>query len=344
MSGFAERIVVWQHSNGRHDLPWQGSRDPYRVWLSEIMLQQTQVAAVLPYYRHFIERFPDISSLAAAESDEVMRLWAGLGYYARARNLHACARRVAADGGFPRSASELERLPGIGRSTAAAIAAFCWNERVPILDGNVRRVLARHLSVRGYPGETAVARELWERAAALLPEASEMPSYTQGLMDLGAVVCTRTGPHCDACPVSRDCVASGSGRVHELPAARPRRAVRRKIAHMLVVLNGDQVLLQRRPAAGIWGGLLAPLQYESAGELCVALDALAPGAKARRMPARRHAFTHFTLQFTPHVARTGPATLAAMEPAMEWIGRDEIEDAALPAPVRVLLRDVLARS
>jgi A/G-specific adenine glycosylase len=342
MKGFADRVVAWQRSAGRHHLPWQQSRDPYRVWLAEIMLQQTRVATVLAYYRRFIERFPEIGSLASADVDEVMKLWSGLGYYARARNLHACARAVVAAGGFPRSARELKGLPGVGRSTAGAIAAFCWNERVPILDGNVRRVLARHLGVEGYPGEAAVARRLWEQAEALLPQADAMPSYTQGLMDLGATVCTRSAPNCTACPVNADCAALRAGRVHELPVAKPRRTVPLKITHMLIILKGERALLQRRPPTGIWGGLLAPPQFATLSELNAALRAIAPDSMARRMPTRRHAFTHFTLRFTPHAARVERTIPAAMEPAMEWLVRQDVETAALPAPIKVLLRDLLA--
>ena len=218
MSEFAERVVAWQTAHGRRGLPWQGARDPYRVWLSEIMLQQTRVATVVDYYARFLRRFPDLASLAAAPLADVMRLWAGLGYYSRARNLHACARRVVTEHGgeFPRDAQALARLPGIGRTTAAAIAAFCFDERVAILDGNVKRVLARHFGIEGDPRAAAVQCRLWQLAGELLPPRRAMRAYTQGLMDLGATVCTRARPRCEACPIASNCVALRTGRVIEL--------------------------------------------------------------------------------------------------------------------------------
>ena len=341
---FAARIVAWQQATGRRDLPWQGLRDPYRVWLSEIMLQQTQVGTVVPYYLRFVARYPEVGALARADPGDVMRLWAGLGYYARARNLHACARQVVAvhGGEFPRSARGLAQLPGIGRSTAAAIAAFCFDERAPILDGNARRVLARQFGIPGYPGAAAVERELWVCAEALLPPAREMPAYTQGLMDLGATICTRTRPRCDACPVRASCVAHATGRVEELPGSRPRRPAPVRSAHLLLVLQRDRVLLEQRPGAGIWGGLLAPPQFDGVRQLAAALRTLAPGARAQAMPPRRHAFTHFTLRFTPHVARLDPSPAIARQPRLRWLPRREIERAALPTPIRALLQEVMA--
>jgi len=346
MSDFATRVVAWQRAMGRRALPWQGTREPYRVWLSEIMLQQTQVATVVSYYQRFLDRFPDVAALARADLDEVMRLWAGLGYYARARNLHACAQRVVAEHGgeFPGSAKLLAQLPGIGRSTAAAIAAFCFDARAAILDGNVKRVLARHFGLEGFPGTAAVERELWARAEALLPASTEMPAYTQGLMDLGAMLCARSSPRCGECPVQSTCVASNAGRVDELPGARPRKETRQRSAQMLIVLRGDAVLVEQRPGAGIWGGLLALPQFDCLGQLNLALRNLAPQARAQPMPRRRHAFTHFTLEFTPHLARIDPPLTAAMAPRMRWLARAEIESAALPTPIRALLRDVLRGS
>ncbi|MGE5336229.1 MAG: A/G-specific adenine glycosylase [Gemmatimonadota bacterium] len=343
MRTFASRIVAWQRAMGRRDLPWQGVRDPYRVWLSEIMLQQTQVATVVPYYLRFVERFPDVVSLAHADSGEVMRLWAGLGYYARARNLHACARQVVAQhgGAFPRSAGKLADLPGIGRSTAAAIAAFCFDERAAILDGNVKRVLTRQFGVQGDPRRAALERLLWARAESLLPDADAMPAYTQGLMDLGATVCVRSAPRCDDCPVRSTCVALRAGRVDELPAARPRRAPRLRFAHLLLLVHEDRVLLEQRPGAGIWGGLLSLPQFDRLEEMAQTLTALAPAARARPLPTRRHAFTHFTLQFTPHLARIEKPLPIAMEPRMQWLAADAIEGAALPAPMRTLLLEVM---
>lgn len=224
--GFAARLLNWQRTHGRHDLPWQASREPYRIWLSEIMLQQTQVETVIPYYLRFLQRFPDLPALAAASLEDVLALWSGLGYYARARNLHRAAREVRDqhDGQFPRTAAEIANLPGIGRSTAAAIAAFAHGERAAILDGNVKRVLCRVFGVEGFPGSAAVDRELWALAERLLPEA-EIGRYIQAQMDLGATVCTRSRPACGRCPFAADCIAQRSGRIAELPTPRPRKAV-----------------------------------------------------------------------------------------------------------------------
>jgi len=343
MSDFAARVVAWQRAKGRIDLPWQGTRDPYRVWLSEIMLQQTQVATVAPYYMRFLARFPDVAGLAGADLDEVMRMWAGLGYYARARNLHACAQRVVTDHGglFPRSAQMLAQLPGIGRSTAAAIAAFCFDERAAILDGNVKRVLVRHFGVEGHPGAASIDRALWTRAEALLPASAQMPAYTQGLMDLGAMLCTRPPPRCGACPLQTTCVAWKSGRVDELPVARPRTQTPRRSAQMLILLQGNQVLVEQRPGAGIWGGLLSLPQFDQVEELDTALKRLVPQAHAQPLPPRRHAFTHFTLQFTPYLAQVERPLTVAMEPRMRWLTGEEVESAALATPIRTLLRDVM---
>ncbi len=227
MSDFADRLIAWQRHNGRHDLPWQGGHDPYRIWLSEIMLQQTQVDTVIPYYQRFLARFPDVASLAAAPVEDVMALWSGLGYYARARNLHraACTIVEAHGGAFPRSAAEIAGLPGIGRSTAAAIAAFAYGERAAILDGNVKRVLCRIFGVEGFPGEKAVENRLWALAESLLPE-HEVGRYIQAQMDLGATLCTRGKPACSRCPFADDCVARRENRVAELPTPRPKKVVR----------------------------------------------------------------------------------------------------------------------
>ena len=218
---FAGKLIRWQRRHGRTDLPWQGTRDPYRIWLSEVMLQQTQVKTVIPYYERFLRRFPTVRDLAGAAEDEVLRLWSGLGYYARGRNLHAAAKLVA-EHGFPCSSLELVELPGIGRSTAAAIAAFAFGERAAILDGNVKRVLARCFGIEGWPGEAAVEGALWARARRLLPD-RDVEIYTQALMDLGAGVCTPNAPRCDACPVRAKCEARRAGRTAEIPAPRPRR-------------------------------------------------------------------------------------------------------------------------
>ncbi len=339
---FAARIVAWQATHGRHDLPWQSSRDPYRVWLSEIMLQQTQVATVIPYYARFCARFPDVQSLAAAPIVDVLGVWSGLGYYARARNLHACAKQVVErhGGRFPLDADALAQLPGIGRSTAGAIAALCAGAREPILDGNVKRVLARHFAIEGDPRTARIERRLWDTARSLLPRSADMAAYTQGLMDLGATVCRRRVPTCDACPLARTCRAHRSGRVEEFPAPQARRPLPVRRAWALLALHDRHVLLQRRPPAGVWGGLYALPQFDSAvrlGQMAVRLDA---DAALKALPPRRHAFTHFSLLLLPRRLdlRTLPPGLR--DDDLLWLPLADIGTAPLPAPVHALLRDV----
>ena len=277
MPSFARRIIHWQRQHGRHGLPWQGA-DAYRVWLSEIMLQQTQVATVIPYYQRFVTSFSDIAALAAASEDEVLAHWSGLGYYSRARNLHHAAQLIMQrhGGKFPRNFDDIIALPGIGRSTAAAICALAFHERRAILDGNVKRVLARYCAIEGYAGNKKVEVQLWQQAEALLPCSSSpqrergekgsvddaIATYTQGLMDLGATVCMRTKPNCGACPVQRNCAAYQSGHVAQLPTPRPRKVLPEKHRTFLLLLNGSDILLEKRPSSGIWGGLWCPPQFE----------------------------------------------------------------------------------
>jgi A/G-specific adenine glycosylase len=337
---FAKRLLAWHRRHGRRDLPWLGKRDPYRVWLSEIMLQQTQVATVLPYFQRFIERFPDLRSLALAPTEDVMAAWAGLGYYARARNLQACARAVFAHhaGRFPRTAEALASLPGIGRSTAGAISAFCFDERAPVLDGNVKRVLARHWAIEGDPATAPVARQLWQRALLELPSASHMARYTQAIMDLGATVCSRAQPACGACPVNASCRARRLGRTAELPPARPRRERPVRRLHVLVALAGQAVLLQRRGPDGIWGGLTCLPEFETKAAL--ARRARSLGADPVPLPPRRHALTHLTLAIEPYLVVADPAALAGEAPPSCWYSLGRIDQAALPAPHRALLHEV----
>jgi A/G-specific adenine glycosylase len=338
---FSTRVVRWQRRHGRHGLPWQGTRDAYRVWLSEIMLQQTQVATVIPYYERFLARFPTVAALARASEDEVLALWSGLGYYARGRNLLRAARAVAErhGGHFPGRFEDLVELPGIGRSTAGAIAAIAGGERRAILDGNVRRVLARHAGVGGNPATAVVAGRLWALADARLP-ARGIETYTQGMMDLGAQVCTARRPACDACPVAADCVARIEARVAELPGKRARRAGVRKRVSMLVVVSAGEVLLEKRPPSGIWGGLWSLPEAEADANPARVLErewGLTP-ASASALATFEHAFTHFTLEVTPwllHPLRR--ATLATDRPAT-WLPLSDLAGAALPAPVRKLLK------
>ncbi|MBI4996177.1 MAG: A/G-specific adenine glycosylase [Rhodocyclales bacterium] len=341
-SPFAARLIAWQKRHGRHDLPWQDTKDPYRVWLSEIMLQQTQVATVIPYYQRFLARFPDLASLAAAPVDAVMAHWSGLGYYARARNLHACAQAVMAKHGgeFPPQPEAIAALPGIGRSTANAIAVFCFGARVAILDGNVKRLLARHAGIEGWPGNPAVESQSWRYAESLLP-ATEVDTYIQAQMDLGATICTRSKPKCESCPVAEDCVARRDERTAELPTAKPRKALPERETTMLVLIENDRVLLLPRPPTGIWGGLL------SLPELATGRDAEQEAARLgcrivsqQALAAVSHTFTHFRLTIMPLLCEVQSANLAA-EPGARWLAAADLAQAPLPAPIRKLLAVLL---
>ncbi|WER46373.1 A/G-specific adenine glycosylase [Cupriavidus sp. WKF15] len=359
-AGFGARVVDWQRMHGRHDLPWQNTRDPYRIWLSEIMLQQTQVSAVIDYFQRFVAQLPTVQALAAAPADQVMALWAGLGYYSRARNLHRCAMQVVSDHGgrFPTDPAVLATLPGIGRSTAAAVAAFSAGVRSPILDGNVKRVFARFFGIHGHPGERAIEKRMWELAEAALPaagprQADDMVAYTQGLMDLGATVCSRGKPACladgAACPLSADCVARRDGLTATLPTPKPRAAVPERSTVMVMLRHGRDVLLQLRPDSGVWGGLWSlpempvatvPFDAELAEE-----DALGY-ARAFGEPSRAdlagelvHVFTHFRLLI--RAIRVDMAALSLREPdsgpAQRWLSLDDLDALGTPAPVRKLL-------
>ncbi|WP_205203507.1 A/G-specific adenine glycosylase [Azonexus hydrophilus] len=340
-STFAAAIVAWQRQAGRHDLPWQNTRDPYRIWLSEIMLQQTQVATVIPYYQRFLASFPDVASLAAAPVERVLAHWAGLGYYARARNLHRCAQEIMAvhGGEFPRSAAQLQSLSGIGRSTAAAIAAFAYGERAAILDGNVKRVLCRVFAIAEDVSRAAAERALWQRAESLLPAAEEMASYTQGLMDLGATLCTRRQPACARCPLADSCVAQREERQHLLPVARSRAKAPERQATFLLISDGQGVLLERRPARGIWGGLLAFPEAEAAQflpQLGVEVQAVCS------LPPLRHVFTHFVLQIMPQLCRVSAPPSLLREGEYCWLPFAAAAQAGVPAPVRTLLTSLPA--
>lgn len=337
---FAPRLIAWQKQHGRHALPWQGGKqgDAYPVWLSEIMLQQTQVETVIPYFQRFLARFPDLASLAAADQDAVLGHWSGLGYYSRARNLHAAARRIVAEHGgrFPGDIDAMLALPGIGRSTAAAIAAFAFGERRAILDGNVKRVLARVFGIEGWPGERAVENRLWALAEVLLPE-DEIQAYTQGLMDLGATVCTRGRPRCEVCPFDEDCIANRLGRQRELPAARPKKALPEKSTAMLVLLNAGEVLLEKRPDSGIWGGLWSLPECGQEEDPLQAAHRLGYRAQlSGELPAFDHVFTHFRLNIQPWCLQVHRQPASA-EPGRIWLPLGELEGAALPTPVRRIL-------
>ena len=342
---FASRLLTWHAQHGRHDLPWQATRDPYRVWLSEIMLQQTRVDTVIPYYARFLARFPDIAALAAAPVEDVLALWSGLGYYARARNLHKAAQSVMTehDGQFPQRAIDIATLPGIGRSTAAAIAAFCFDERAAILDGNVKRVLCRAFGIEGFPGERAVEEKLWALADMLMPD-HHGGDYIQAQMDLGATLCTRTRPACTRCPLAGDCAAQVTGRVAELPQPRPKKTVPQRQVRVAVIAQDGRVLMERRPPSGIWGGLLALPEIADGED---AADWLlrrfgAPASEPAALATVRHVFTHFRLDIEPMLLRMQGSATAVAETGMEWLALDALDEAGLPAPVRRIL-DTVAR-
>ncbi|MBC7781876.1 MAG: A/G-specific adenine glycosylase, partial [Proteobacteria bacterium] len=356
-------MIDWQRANGRHDLPWQRTRDPYRIWLSEIMLQQTQVATVIPYYLRFVERFASIAQLAQAPVDDVLTSWSGLGYYSRARNLQRAAVQLMEchGGAFPEAFDDVLALPGIGRSTAAAICAFAFGQRHAILDGNVKRVLARHAGIDGWAGTGSVERALWHAAEARLPE-RDIETYTQALMDLGAGLCTRTRPRCVACPVAADCVAYRDGRVDAIPGARPRKPMPHRAATVWVLLDGDgRVWLERRPPSGIWGGLWSlPQSFDAASEAHLR----ATRGAIHHLPPIEHAFTHFRLTIEPLLidlavpetraatpdasyrgadverALAGVSLVCVAEPGRQWLALDRLETIALPAPVRTLLESI----
>ena len=337
---FATHLISWQKIHGRHDLPWQNTTDPYAIWVSEIMLQQTQVTAVIGYYRKFMQRFPNIAALASAGQDEVLQYWSGLGYYSRARNLHNAAATIMDmhGGKFPQDFDAIQSLSGIGRSTAAAIASFAFNQVQTILDGNVKRVLARHFLVEGWPGSPKVEKQLWLLAEELLPE-QDMVAYTQGLMDLGATICTRTKPKCGLCPVQQSCQAYAENRVKELPTPKPRKATPEKHTVMLILRRGDEIMLEKRPPSGIWGGLWSFPEVETNGDVVTQVSIkLGMEVEAEKALATlSHAFTHFKLHIQPQPLRVVKMQSKTQEPGQVWLSIDDAIGAAIPTPVRKLL-------
>jgi len=340
MNSFAASVLQWFASHGRHDLPWQQNSTPYRVWISEIMLQQTQVAIVIPYYLRFMGSFPDVTALADAEIDDVLHHWSGLGYYARARNLHRTAIIIRDEfaGELPESIDDVISLPGIGRSTAGAILALSRNERHPILDGNVKRVLARHQAIAGWPGKTEVANALWRAAETHTPE-QRVGDYTQAIMDLGATVCTRSSPQCKACPVSADCLARKLDAIGEFPGRRARKGKPLKQTTMVLAVSDDSLYLERRPAAGIWGGLwsLPELSDDNVGDWCrqnlnASEDSIEP------WDSLRHSFSHYDLDIQPVVVRIAATSrkVADGDDAI-WHPLDELPPGGIAAPVQTLI-------
>jgi len=334
---FADRLLAWWDVHGRHDLPWQHPRTAYRVWISEIMLQQTQVATVVPYFERWMRDFPDVATLASASLDDVLAHWSGLGYYARARNLHRAAIRCLREhgGALPTEPEALAALPGIGRSTANAIVSQATDKPAAVLDGNVRRVLARHAAVDGWPGRAAVQKQLWAEAAARLP-AERGADYTQAIMDLGATVCRRSKAACGHCPVSSDCRALQEGIVEHLPARKPATSVSNVTLYMLIVRDEQgRVLLEKRPPAGIWGGLWCLPQGDRQADIEARLGsaALRPAA----LPAFEHRLSHVRMSIQPLLADAMDPRQVQCAASLEWFEPARLPQLGLPKPVTDLL-------
>ncbi|WP_275099481.1 A/G-specific adenine glycosylase [Sedimenticola hydrogenitrophicus] len=345
---FAERIITWYHRHGRQDLPWQQDPTPYRVWVSEIMLQQTQVTTVIPYYARFMQRFPGLRQLAEAELDEVLHLWSGLGYYARARNLHRAARTVLDEqaGRFPATLESLMALPGIGRSTAGAILSLALEQPLPILDGNVKRVLARCFAVPGWPGKADVQKRLWSLSERLTPP-TRTRAYNQAMMDLGATLCRRANPLCDACPLMRQCRARAEGDPGAYPQAKPRAQLPSRKVVMLLIHDGrGRLLLEARPQSGIWGGLWGLPEYtdRAAAEAGLAARFGEVSQAIDWWPQRRHTFSHFHLLITPLVVRIGGQPECVMDgDGRVWYNTNEPDPRGLAAPVSRLIEELKQR-
>lgn len=342
MSYVSDRVLAWHKRHGRHDLPWQINPTPYRVWISEIMLQQTQVTTVIPYYRRFIKRFPEVESLAAAGRDEVLSGWTGLGYYARARNLHKAAIVIKEQfsGRFPDRFEQVIGLPGVGRSTAGAILSLAYGQRHPILDGNVKRVLARYHGVSGWPGETAVAAKLWGYAERHTPD-KYVREYTQAIMDLGATVCRRRNPGCDSCPVKRNCIARKTASQHDYPGTKPGNGLPVKETRFLIIENtAGELLLEQRPPTGIWGGLWCFPELSTAQTVAAGIRKNY-GFNIKRQTEYttiKHRFSHFQLMIRPVYVRVKERPQRICEPGkIAWIKPTARENLGLPAPVVTLL-------
>ena len=346
---FSSRLITWQKQHGRHDLPWQNTTDPYAIWVSEIMLQQTQVGAVIGYYAKLMARFPTIAALANASEEEVLQYWSGLGYYSRARNMRKAAIAIMQEHGgvFPQDFTAIQALSGIGRSTAAAIASFAFNQRQTILDGNVKRVLARHYAVVGWTSQPKIETELWALAERLLP-ATNMVAYTQGLMDLGATLCTRSKPQCIRCPLLSTCGAYAQNIVKSLPTPKPRKAIPEKYTVMLVVQHGDKVMLEKRPSTGIWGGLWSfPEVAQLVDATAINDDDLAEQLRLRFaisttktiwLNAFSHTFTHYKLHIQPViVVLTDAEFIIKRSTEQTWLTVPDALNSAIPTPIKKIL-------
>lgn len=342
---FSSQILAWFDQHGRKDLPWQRNRDPYRIWISEIMLQQTRVDTVIPYYEKFMQRFPAIQDLASAPVDEVLHHWTGLGYYARARNLHKAAQHLSAqhDGKFPTSFDDVVALPGIGRSTAAAILALSFEQKHAILDGNVKRVLARYFAVEGWPGEHKIEMQLWGYAEALLPN-KNIANYTQAMMDLGATLCTRTNSSCLLCPIQTDCAAFIQQRQHELPTPKPSRNLPQREVVMAIIQTGDGAIwLEKRPPVGIWGSLYSFPEFADVSNMQKWLHNTwkSNSSEILELPSITHTFSHFRLQMHPKLIRLDRKPIGVMEDDLGVWYKASTQKIGLAAPVQKTLQQVV---
>jgi len=341
--GFSDKLLTWFDQHGRKNLPWQKNINPYRVWVSEIMLQQTQVKTVIPYFEKFMRSFPTVQSLADAEQDEVLKHWSGLGYYARARNMHAAAKMVRDDfnGEFPQDIESIQTLKGIGRSTGAAILSIASNQPEPILDGNVKRVLCRVFAIQGWSGKADVLKKLWLLAEETTPKKCNA-DYTQAIMDLGATLCTRSKPRCEDCPLNADCIANADGTQADFPTRKPKKVIPEKQAIMMIVTNeSDEVMMLKRPPVGIWGGLWCFPQFDTEADASEWFDSYGGESldAVTRMPILSHTFSHFKLHIQPLIiAQKHPINRSVMENHETlWYNIKTEFDGGLAAPVTTLL-------
>lgn len=340
-SQFSSQVLTWYHQFGRKSLPWQQQKTPYKVWLSEVMLQQTQVATVIPYFERFMAEFPTVAELAAAPIDQVLHLWTGLGYYARARNLHKAAVQIMERhaGIFPENFDEVVALPGVGRSTAGAILSLSLNQHHPILDGNVKRVLARYYAIEGWPGLREVEKQLWHATETVTPE-DDVAAFNQAMMDLGAMICTRSRPKCELCPLSNGCSAYAQQRWQDFPGKKPKKDLPTREAWLLLLQQGNQVLLEKRPASGIWGGLYSFPQFVDEQLLVEWCDLQGITGERKQLTSFRHTFSHFHLQIIP-VLIINPITPALMEESVTlWYNLAQPPSVGLAAPVQRLLHEL----
>lgn len=339
---FQRAVLDWFDRHGRKTLPWQSAKTPYRVWVSEIMLQQTQVTTVIPYFERFTARFPDTRTLAMADLDDVLALWAGLGYYARARHLHRAAQSLVQqyEGQFPANLDALASLPGIGRSTAGAILSLGMGLRAPILDGNLKRILSRYSGLEGWPGDPRIERELWLISDRYTP-IERVAAYNQAMMDLGAMVCVKRDPDCSGCPVRRGCLGLRFGLVDAIPSPKPRQALPTRRCLMLILKNANgEIYLEKRPPVGLWGGLRSFPEFADEGKLkswCA--ERRIDGSRLEHLPQRRHTFTHFHLDFVPILLCTEPAEFSVVEETGHgWFSPEAAS--GVPTPIRRLLMEI----